>query len=312
MLARLQAVLVLSWVALLLGGTSWALTQGKVLLATAFVLMMLCGHALWLALTFALCAWQNRAEAGPPARWAQWCQAWWAEVTTAPAVFAWRQPFRSRREPDHLPAGAHGRPGLVLVHGFVCNRGLWNPWMRQLRHLDIPFVAVNLEPVFGDIEDYTGIIDAAVSQLEQTTGVPPLLVGHSMGGLAIRAWLRAYQADHRMRGVVTLGTPHQGTWLAVGALSPNGRQMRPDSEWLKALADAEPASRRQRFLCVFSQTDNIVFPAWRAVLAGSAQCHVSAAAHLDLLHRPGVMPAVLGRLHAVQLSPIGPSGVGGR
>lgn len=299
MLARIQKALVLAWLSLLLVGTSMALARGQFLLAGVVLAVMVCGHAVWLAITFALCAWQNRAGPVPQPTWAQWRQAWWAEVKTAPAVFGWQQPFRSQQEPDHLPLDAQGRPGVVLVHGFVCNRGLWNPWMHTLRRLDLPFVAVNLEPVLGDIEHYAAIIDAAVVRLEQSTGVPPLLVGHSMGGLAIRAWLRAYQADHRMRGVVTVGTPHQGTWLAYGAFSPNGRQMRPDSDWLRALAAEEPASRRQRFLCVFSQTDNIVFPAHRAVLPGAAQRHVAAAAHLDLLHGPGVMPAVLRRLGSV-------------
>ena len=53
-----------------------------------------------------------------------------ARCTTAPRVFCWRQPFRSNAEPDHLPCGERGRRGVVFVHGFVCNRGLWNPLMR--------------------------------------------------------------------------------------------------------------------------------------------------------------------------------------
>lgn len=299
MLARLQSVLVLSWLAVLLFGSAALLAQGQYGLALGFIVVMVCGHAVWLALTFGLSAWQNRASPLSRPSLAQWWLAWWAEVVAAPQVFAWQQPFRSRAEPDHLPERAQGRPGLVLVHGFVCNRGLWNPWMRDLRQRDVPFVAVNLEPVFGDIDDYVAIIEAAVAQLEYSTGVPPLLVGHSMGGLAIRAWLRACQGDERIRGVVTVGTPHQGTWLAHGAVSVNGRQMRPDSAWLRALAADEPASRRQRFLCVFSGTDNIVFPARRALLPGAAQCHVAGAAHLDLLHGPGVMPAVLRLLDPV-------------
>jgi triacylglycerol lipase len=90
----------------------------------------------------------------------------------APQVFCWRQPFFSQRWPDHLPADAQGRRGVLLVHGFVCNRGVWNPWLQRLHARDVPFVAVNLEPVFGSIDDYVGILEQAVRRLEAATGKP--------------------------------------------------------------------------------------------------------------------------------------------
>jgi triacylglycerol lipase len=307
MLARLQQALVLVWLTAWLAGSAWAGAQGRGGLALGITAGALTGHAAWLAVSCALAAWQNWRDPQGRASARQWLRAWWGEVRAAPRVFAWQQPFRSRTEADFVPQGARGQAGVVLVHGFVCNRGLWNPWMRDFRRRGLPVVAVNLEPVFGSIDEYTGVIEAAVQRLEAATGVPPLLVGHSMGGLAIRSWLRASQGDQRVRGVVTIGTPHQGTWLAQGAVVRNGRQMRPDSDWLQALAASEPASRRQRFLCIFSHTDNIVFPAQRAVLPGARRCHVPATAHLDLLHGPGVMPAVLAQLGVVDVAtPVAP------
>jgi triacylglycerol esterase/lipase EstA (alpha/beta hydrolase family) len=175
------------------------------------------------------------------------------------------------------------------VHGFVCNRGLWTPWLRQLRTAGVPFIALNLEPVFGSIDDYPPLIEAAVQQLERATGEKPLLVGHSMGGLAIRAWLARHAADARVRGVLTLGSPHQGTWLAkLSHITANTRQMRPGGEWLTQLAAAEPASRRELFLCVWGHGDNIVFPASNARLPGARECHIRATAHIDLVHHPAV------------------------
>jgi triacylglycerol lipase len=41
--------------------------------------------------------------------------------------------------------------------------------------------------VFGGIDDYAPLIEQAVQQVTQATGRPPLLVCHSMGGLAARA-----------------------------------------------------------------------------------------------------------------------------
>jgi triacylglycerol esterase/lipase EstA (alpha/beta hydrolase family) len=61
-----------------------------------------------------------------------------------------------------------------------------------------------------------------VRRVTQATGLPPVIVAHSMGGLATRAWLRAFSADARVHRVITLGTPHGGTWLGAGARLPTG------------------------------------------------------------------------------------------
>ncbi|HSI61378.1 MAG TPA: alpha/beta fold hydrolase [Ideonella sp.] len=297
MLARLQQVFTLAWLAAIVGWgwVHWA--QREPVRAVLGSLAIACAHAAWLGFGFCVMRWQNRRDPAPPASWRQWRGAWWAEVRTAPLVFCWRQPFRSRAEPDHLPAPhARGRVGVLLVHGFVCNRGVWNPWMRRFRAEGIPFVAVNLEPVFGSIDHYGPLIEAAVRKLEIATGKRPLLVGHSMGGLAIRAWLRDYQGDARIRGVVTLGTPHRGTWFSRLALHGNGREMRIGGDWLKRLAASENASRRRLFLCCFSHCDNIVFPASCAVLPDAEALHVPGAAHVDLIYQPDVIAEVLRRI----------------
>lgn len=302
-LARLEQALVIAWLAALGGALAWHVSVGDLLGAALWSLGLLTAHAGWLLLTFLFMRWHNRHDPAPPASGRQWLAAWWAEVTTAPRVFGWQQPFRARAEPDHLPApAARGRVGVVLVHGFVCNRGLWNPWMRRLRRRGVPFVAVNLGSVFGSIDDGVRQIEEAVWRVERATGVPPLLVGHSMGGLAIRAWLRTQALDGRVRGVITLGTPHLGTWLGHLSLATNGRQMRPGSPWLQALAAAEPASRARLFLCGYSHCDNIVFPASNACLPGARHWHIAGAAHVDMLDRPEVFDRLLMALrHGGQL-----------
>jgi triacylglycerol lipase len=290
MLARLEQLVVVIWLASVAAAVVVPWRDGHMLQALVCGAIVASSHAVWLLLTFSLMRWRNQHDPAPRASWAQWLGAWWAEVKTAPVVFGWRQPFRSRAEPDHLPMPAsHGRAGVLLVHGFVCNRGLWNPWMARLRRAGVPFVAVNLEPVFGSIDDYPTIIEAAVQRLEAATGERPLLVGHSMGGLAIRAWLAGHAADARVRGVVTIGSPHHGAWLAkLSRWTINGLQMRPGSDWLRRLEAAEPASRRERFVCLYSHCDNIAFPASTALLDGARHRHIPGTAHVDLVHHPEV------------------------
>ena len=133
----------------------------------------------------------NRADPAPSATVGEWLRAWWTESVTAPRVFSWWQPFRWRLLPDTaVGEGTHtGRRAVVLVHGFVCNRGLWMPWLRVLRAREVPYATVSLEPVFGSIDAYVPQLEAAIERATRATGQPPLVVAHSMGGLAVRAWL---------------------------------------------------------------------------------------------------------------------------
>lgn len=293
--AHMQRLGVAAW---LLGLLAWVVwwRNGHALVAVVGAGLWLLGHAFWLALTFMVATVVGRVDPAPQPTAGQRLAAWWGEARAAPLVFFWRQPFRAQAWPDALPADARGRAGVLLVHGFVCNRGLWNPWMRQFTAQGVPVVAISLEPVFGAIDDYAAPLEAAVRRLERATGEKPLLVGHSMGGLAIRAWMRDHDGVNRVRGVVTVGTPHLGTWLGQWSFSTNGQQMRVGSAWLARLAAGETAASRRLFLCCYSHCDNIVFPVSNACLPGAQVCHVAATAHVDLIHHPVVMAEVLVRL----------------
>lgn len=293
-LARLQQALVVvaltctaAWlIAFLPDHPGWAMVGPCLLVG---------GHAAVLGLEFWLAARFNRTDTVPRAGILQWLAAWWQEVKVAPVVFAWRQPFRWKRCPDHDADTSQGATPVVLVHGFVCNRGLWIPWMKQLRASGIPFVSVNLEPVFGSIDDYARCIEEAVVRAERQCGKPPLLVGHSMGGLASRAWLAAQSNPDRVAGVVTIGTPHRGTWLARFSHVTNGRQMQIGGAWLTELERRERAERPDpyaRFVCWYSNTDNIVFPASTATLPGADNRLLPGAAHVALAFEPAVFDAV--------------------
>ena len=291
MLARLQQFTTLG---LSLAALAWAvyfLHAGAPGWALVGALLIVFGYALFLALEFVMLWFVNRGDAAPRASVGQLIGAWWGEVITAPQVFCWRQPFRTNAEPDHLPPGS--RRGVVFVHGFVCNRALWNPLMRRLRRLGVPFVAVNLEPVFGSIDHYAGIVDAAVKCIEQSTGQPPVIVAHSMGGLAVRAWLAHHEGDAYVHHVITIGSPHRGTFLGRFGFAPNTRQMRLASQWQQKLAAREPAHRFRRFTCFYGHCDNIVFPASTATLPGADNRHLSGIAHVHMTLHDEVFNEVL-------------------
>lgn len=293
-LARLQQLITVS---LLLAAGAWLLFFWKtsVLLAVSGGLLLLLGYSGFLAVEFLLLRFVNRRDPAPQPSWGQLAQAWLDETLVAPRVFCWRQPFRSREFPDELAlrSAVPGRRGIVFIHGFFCNRGFWAPWLEKLQGSGHAYVAVNLEPVFSSIDDYVPLIEAAVRRVTQATGLPPLLVCHSMGGLAARAWMKAMKSENRVDHVVTLGTPHRGTWLARFSRGANGRQMQLAGQWHQALDQDMPAQRHALFTCWYSNCDNIVFPSSTATLPGADNRLVQGVAHVQLAFLPEVMRATL-------------------
>lgn len=284
MLARLQQLIVVTWALALLGWVGWTVLGGRWLALAIGLIILVAGHGVVLGLEFLMMHAVNRADSAPRAGPAQVFAAWWGEVRGATQVFGWRQPFRSAAIPDRLAPDP--RRGVVLIHGFVCNRGLWNPWLERLAAEGRCFAAVNLEPVFGGIDDYVAAIDAAVAKVQAATGRAPVVVAHSMGGLALRRWWVERGHADRVHHAITIGTPHAGTWLARFAMSPNARQMRRDSRWLQSLRQQEPPDRGRRMTCFYGHCDNIVFPASTAVYPGAEARHLPAVAHVHMADHP--------------------------
>lgn len=293
MIARLQQLLTFALAIAAIGWSSYFEAHNRSYVAVAGALAIVFSYAFFLATQFLALAFVDRAIAQKPSGWKLF-NAWWREVTTSPCVFFWRQPFRSHAISDVLIPDESGQRGVVLVHGLACNRGFWNPWMRVLRSRRIPFAAVNLEPPFASIDDYGATIDGAVRRIKAATGREPIVVAHSMGGLAVRAWLnRCADAQSIIHHIVTIGTPHAGTWLARYSFSANGLQMRANSDWLAQLRQKEPEAIYRRFTCFYSDCDNVVFPVEMATLPGADNRRINGSAHVRMAYEPIVYDEVL-------------------
>jgi triacylglycerol esterase/lipase EstA (alpha/beta hydrolase family) len=154
-------------------------------------------------------------------------------------------------------------------------------------------MAINLEPLFGSISDYSPLIEAAVATMHRQTGLPPVLVGHSMGGLAARAWRAEDPSAQRLHSLITIGTPHQGTVMARFGHGLAARQMRPHSAWLAQLQAQDTPAHARRTLCFYSACDNVVIPSTAAALPGADSREVVGCAHVAMVDHPDCFEAAL-------------------
>lgn len=239
----------------------------------------------------------------PGARLGLWAalRLWIREVWLCWRMFGWQMPYRSRfAEPriTHNPV----TPAVLLIHGYLCNRAVWKPLLdsKALSHCNV--ATLNLEPVFAPLDNYAASIHRAIEDLRQRSGATQVtLICHSMGGLAARTYLRQYGV-RLVRRVITLSTPHQGTWFARCGFGFNAQQMRSGSPYLAQLA-RDSARHAELFTCVGSCDDNLIIPRtslWMKGkgMEGAENIVVEEIGHLSLIASPATYALLAARMNA--------------
>ena len=229
------------------------------------------------------------------ARVALWVRELVAAWTTL-FIFMPLEAFLMRRD---TTGGRAELPRVLLIHGYANNAGAMFILWRAIKSAGYGVHTINLEPIYTDIDGYADRIEARLAAISANHGGQRIvLVCHSMGGLAARAYLRKYGAT-RVSAVLTLGTPHAGTVHAATAWGRNASQMRPGSAWLAELARFEGGLWSCPMISFFSYDDNIVAPQMSASLAGAKNIELFGVGHISLAMSAGVAVKVVDRINAL-------------
>lgn len=158
----------------------------------------------------------------------------------------------------------------------------------------------------GDLGAQVRALDAAVDDA-LAAGAPSVdLVGYSAGGVVSGLWIAREDGAAKVRRVVTLGSPLNGTQLAgVGAVAvpdacpPACRQIAPGSAELAELATAQVGTLVP-WLSVWTTDDETITPPDTARLPGAENvavqdvCTDARVGHGELPTDPAVTGLVLG------------------
>ncbi len=213
--------------------------------------------------------------------------------------FNWSQPFpQLALRAD--PCGAKSGVPILLVHGYVCNRGLWVKFIKRLAAAGLgPIHTITLTPLFGGIDVLVAKLDARIEAICAETGAASvMIVAHSMGGLVARAYL-AEARTARVGRLVTLGSPHHGTQLARLGMGANAREMRDGGDWLMNLEKKESSNTGSGHtifpatLSIYTLNDDLVYPPESSVLAWAENVPVSAVGHMGLVFSESVAARVI-------------------
>jgi pimeloyl-ACP methyl ester carboxylesterase len=171
---------------------------------------------------------------------------------------------------------------VLLLHGVLCNAGVWLRMSRVLAAARIaPVYTVSYGPPLASIELFADQLAAKIDAILAATGARSVVVvAHSMGGLVALAYFRRFGAA-KVRRLISLGSPYHGSVHARFCPGVCLTEIRPGSRWLDAL-HATSFALPPAF-SIWSWHDSMVAPQTSAELAGAENITLVGVGHNALL-----------------------------
>lgn len=189
-----------------------------------------------------------------------------------------------------------GRDVAILVHGLFATAGVLRPLRREIEartgactssftHLPGPGIPSIADDIARAVRAVSG--DVRIH-----------LIGHSIGGVAVRYFVQELGSDSRVVQTMSIGSPFGGARPARLFPAPVGRDIAPGSELLSRLARGARERLRVPHLSIMGQEDHVV-PSG-AFLPGGERLSVRGCGHNSLLYHPRVVAEVVARIAAVR------------
>jgi len=188
------------------------------------------------------------------------------------SVHYWRHNLAGNKVVKTYISGQSSHPPVILLQGFLGTRGVLRPLENHLKadgrdviSLDLGFFNI------ADIRSSAHLLQLKIEKImdrhAKRYGIQQIdIVGHSMGGLIGLYYVKRLGGHTRVRNLVTLGTPFNGTWACLLAMLPFGLlskglwQMLPQSDFLKELRAHSKDLHRTRVVSIAAKYDTICPP----------------------------------------------------
>jgi triacylglycerol esterase/lipase EstA (alpha/beta hydrolase family) len=211
---------------------------------------------------------------------------------------------------QHGDLGEKGKEHVLLLHGFMQTRNVWEVMEDRLRFDGYAVFSFNLGGLFRRFNTVpvSAMAESLAEKIEglcERTGLERFhIVGHSKGGILARQLVQHHGCDRRVKSLITLGTPHHGTptaafgvWITgLGLVSRSPFELLPRSKLIRGLGrDTSPA--QIPLTSIYSRHD-LVCPFWCSTLfprTGETSMQnrpIRNVGHTALCYDPGVYTLV--------------------
>lgn len=155
----------------------------------------------------------------------------------------------------------------ILVPGFNDDTLILSPLTAYLQRAGLNPYALSPQPSNGTVSIET-LAKQLAKLIEQQVPTRQRLnlVGFSMGGLICRVYLQQLGGAARSDRLITVATPHQGTWSAYSFNRPACIEMRPGSQFLAQLNGDLSALRTLAVTSIWTPLDLTIMPSINSYL----------------------------------------------
>ncbi len=176
------------------------------------------------------------------------------------------EPEPTATAPDEVEPEPEGDRTVLLVPGYGGVAVQLEALSRWLAQRDVESEVIYIGDGLGDLREYAEIVETRAAEIIASGAPAPDLIGYSAGGLTARTAFT--NQPQSFRKIVTLASPHQGTWAAVlaglfGDCPIGCQQMQPGSDLLESFPEPQ---RPADWLSVWSQDDEAIVPSSSSVL----------------------------------------------
>lgn len=202
---------------------------------------------------------------------------------------------------------------VLLIHGFFGTRQIFEVLEKRLRRDGYGVFSLNLGGIFdtfntGGIEELAEQVAHKVDEICWTYDIKKIsIVAHSKGGLIARYYVKKLGGDYWVDKIITLGTPHHGTPVAIfgvltlGFFSKSVWEMLPMSRFIRGLKEGKYPANSQ-LISIYSKADRLCpYPTARLEEEKSSNLkniEVEGVNHTGLVMRKKVYDIILRELEA--------------
>lgn len=192
-------------------------------------------------------------------------------------------------------AGLLTRGAVLLVHGHNGSADDWAtlaPWLAAEGWRPKPITLATDDWDVARLSEQVGVYVEALARESGQAQVD--VVAHSLGGLAVRHYIKHHGGDRRIRRLVTLGSPHHGIgYAAAGRWLKVAKLLTPRGSFLNGLNRPDETPGTVTYTSIWSTGDYTQWaPFASGRLVGAFNVRTSGTSHSGMLTDRKLFPAI--------------------